>query len=145
MRVDLPWNWTRILIIMAITTLCTWFSALTPFTLGFWGKGKVDEFLKGLAGARLHTAFIRPEEVKADISCVNVTGYFILFVNNYTKRINEAWRNVILEIPFVKQRIDWSRAAYFTGSFNKWLNWSYVRFNRKFLGIYGIYSILWKL
>lgn len=57
----------------------------------------------------MHAAFIRPEDVKADISCSNVTGYFILFVSDYTKRINETWGSVILVILFAKQRFNRSR------------------------------------
>jgi len=98
---------TRILNhLMAITTHALDLGALTPFLWAFEEREKMMEFYERLSGARLHTAFIRPGGVKADIPALMLQDIYS-FCKHYSKRINELeeilsgnsiWKQRLIEI-----------------------------------------------
>jgi len=103
-------EFTRILNhLMAVTTHALDLGALTPFLWAFEEREKMMEFYERLSGARLHTAYIRPGGVKADIPALMLQDIFT-FCKQFIKRINELeeilsgnsiWKQRLIEVGSV--------------------------------------------
>jgi len=107
--------------LLAITTHALDIGALTPFLWAFEEREKLMEFYERVAGARLHTAFIRPGGIAQDLP-IGLLNDVYLFVTQFFKRIDEMqdllflnriWKYRLKNIGIVskKNALDWG----FTG------------------------------
>ena len=91
--------------------------AMTPFMWAFEEREKLMEFYERVSGARMHSAYIRPGGVNADVPAGLVDDIFI-FVSQFNLRIaemeellsgNRIWKERLIDIGVVsaKSAIDW--------------------------------------
>lgn len=91
--------------------------AMTPFLWAFEEREKLMEFYERVSGARMHSAYIRPGGVSADIPVGFLDDLFI-FIKQFNTRIDEIeemltgnriWKERLVDIGIVtaKKAIDW--------------------------------------
>lgn len=91
--------------------------AMTPFLWAFEEREKLMEFYERVSGARMHTAYIRPGGVSADLP-VGFLDDLYLFINQFNTRIDEVeemltgnriWKERLIDIGIIsaKKAKDW--------------------------------------
>ena len=91
--------------------------AMTPFMWAFEEREKLMEFYERVSGARMHSAYVRPGGVSADIP-LGLSDDIYLFIAQFNLRLaeieellsgNRIWKERLVDIGIVssKKAIDW--------------------------------------